>query len=49
MREITELNNAMKVGASLTLVELEEIFKYQIKTKPGKSLNLYIFFLRASY
>lgn len=37
MREISELNDAMKIGASVTLVEMEDAFKEQMKMKPGKA------------
>lgn len=40
MREIIETQNALKVGASVTLVELEEALKHQIKIKPGKVLRV---------
>lgn len=39
MREIVETQSALKVGASVTLVELEEALKHQIKIKPGNVLN----------
>ncbi|XP_014214847.1 xanthine dehydrogenase-like [Copidosoma floridanum] len=34
MREITELDGALKIGASVTLVEMEEAFRHQMSTKP---------------
>lgn len=39
MREIVETQDALKVGASVTLVELEEALKHQIKIKPGNVLK----------
>jgi len=44
MREIIETPDALRIGASVTLVELEETLKHYIKIKPGnyKSKILYI-------
>ena len=36
MREISELDNAVKIGASISLVEMEDAFRQQMKIKPGK-------------
>lgn len=39
IREIIETPEALKLGASVTLVELEETLKHYVKIKPG---NIYI-------
>lgn len=36
MKEITELDDAMRIGASVTLVEMEDVFRHQMTVKPGK-------------
>jgi len=44
MREIIETPDALRIGASVTLVELEETLRHYIKIKPGnyRSKILYI-------
>ncbi|XP_019698850.2 xanthine dehydrogenase [Harpegnathos saltator] len=42
MREIVETRDALKVGASVTLVELEEALKQQIKIKPDYSTRIFV-------
>ncbi|XP_014488369.1 PREDICTED: xanthine dehydrogenase isoform X2 [Dinoponera quadriceps] len=42
MREIVEIQDALKVGASITLVELEEALKHQIKIKPDYSTRIFM-------
>ena len=45
MREITELDSGMRIGASATLVEMEEALRIQIAIKPGnlsKIINIII-------
>ncbi|XP_032670200.1 xanthine dehydrogenase isoform X2 [Odontomachus brunneus] len=42
MREIVETQSALKVGASVTLVELEEALKHQIKIKPDYSTRIFV-------
>lgn len=37
MHEMIETQDALKVGASVTLIELEEALRYHIKTKPGNA------------
>lgn len=39
MHEIIETQETLKVGASVTLVELEETLKHYIKTKPGNMIE----------
>lgn len=39
MREIIETQDTLKVGASVTLAELEETLRYHVKTKPGNALS----------
>ncbi|XP_014226482.1 xanthine dehydrogenase [Trichogramma pretiosum] len=41
MREITELEDGMKIGASVTLVEMEEAFRHQMKTKPEHKTRIF--------
>lgn len=36
LKEIIELDEGMKIGASVTLVEMEDAFRHQMKIKPGK-------------
>lgn len=36
MREIIETQEALKVGASVTLADLEEALRHHVKIKPGK-------------
>lgn len=46
MREIIEIPEALRIGASVTLVELEETLKHYIKIKPGNiHLELYLLIL----
>lgn len=40
MREIVETQEALKVGASVTLADLEEALRHCVKMKPGNILNL---------
>ncbi|XP_020282076.1 xanthine dehydrogenase [Pseudomyrmex gracilis] len=42
MREIVETQQTLKVGASVTLVELEETLKHYIETKPEYSTRIFI-------
>lgn len=35
LKKIEETNGALKIGASVTLVEMESALKQQIKAKPG--------------
>jgi len=45
MREIIETPDALRVGASVTLVELEETLRHYIKIKPGNiDLKFYIYY-----
>lgn len=39
MLEIIETQEALKVGASVTLAELEETLRYYVKTKPGNRIS----------
>ncbi|XP_050457292.1 xanthine dehydrogenase isoform X1 [Cataglyphis hispanica] len=41
MREIIETQKALKVGASVTLAELEETLRYYVKTKPEHSTRIF--------
>ncbi|KAJ8673550.1 hypothetical protein QAD02_004812 [Eretmocerus hayati] len=41
MREITELEDGLKVGASVTLVELEDAFRDQMKIKPEYQTRMF--------
>ncbi|XP_011496328.1 PREDICTED: xanthine dehydrogenase [Ceratosolen solmsi marchali] len=41
MREVIELDNAIKIGASITLTEVDEIFRCQIKTKPEYKTRIF--------
>lgn len=49
MREIVETQQTLKVGASVTLVELEETLKHHVKTKPGNTLELYLSYILFLY
>lgn len=39
MREIVETTKALRVGASVTLIELEETLRHHVQTKPGNTLK----------
>lgn len=39
MHEIIETQKALKVGASVTLIELEETLRHYVKTKPGNVIE----------
>lgn len=41
MREITELDDAMKIGASITLVEMEDAFRNQMNIKPEHKTRIF--------
>ncbi|XP_058793000.1 xanthine dehydrogenase isoform X2 [Phymastichus coffea] len=41
MREISELNDAMKIGASVTLIEMEDAFRQQLKIKPEYKTRIF--------
>lgn len=45
MHESIEMKNGdiLRVGANITLIELEETLKHYIKTKPGNILNLLLY------
>lgn len=36
LKEVKETNNGIKIGASVTLVEMESALRHQINTKHGK-------------
>lgn len=38
MREIIEKQDTLRMGASVTLIELEETLRYYVKTKPGNTI-----------
>lgn len=39
MKEIVETQDGLRIGASVTLNEMEETLKLQIREKPGRSVN----------
>ncbi|KAL7297373.1 hypothetical protein TKK_0009758 [Trichogramma kaykai] len=41
LREITELDNAMRIGASVTLTEMEESLNHQINMKPEEKTRIF--------
>lgn len=43
MHEIIKTQEALKVGASVTLVELEETLKHYIETEPGNMIENHIY------
>lgn len=36
LRDVTELDDAIRIGASVTLMEMEEALRGQIKTRPSE-------------
>jgi len=44
MHEIIKTQEALKVGASVTLVELEETLRHYIKTEPGNMIENHIYY-----
>lgn len=38
MHEIIEIQETLRMGASVTLIELEETLRYYIKIKPGNMI-----------
>jgi len=43
MYEIIETPEVLRIGASVTLTNLEEILRYHIKRKPGNVLDLKLY------
>lgn len=44
MHEIIKTQKALKIGASVTLVELEETLRHYIKTEPGNMIENHIYY-----
>lgn len=50
MQEIVETHDAIRIGSSVTLTEMENIFLQQIKTKPGlRNLIVWLLHLHSYY